>query len=75
MQVNPTNFEKSIAYLVGFADAPPLKHLGNLTNDLEIAKQGLILWGFGKEEISVFDDSDDVIDFCGAEKTRIENLE
>ena len=38
--------------------------------------KSLIDWGFGEEEISVFDGSfDDVIDFCGAEKTKIENLE
>ena len=77
MEVNLAHFEKNIAYIVGLAEPPPdstLKHLGDLSNDLQVAKQGLILWGFKEEEISVFDDCDDIIDFCGAEKARIENF-
>jgi len=77
MEVNLANFEKNIAYLVSFSETSPestLKPLGDLSKDMQLAKKGLILWGFEEKEISVFDDCDDIIDFCGAEKTRIENI-
>ena len=74
MQVNPYEYQKRQAYLIGFAEAKTLQGIPSIDRYLDEFKQGLLSWGFQEQDVlSVLQESE-IPDFDKDEFERIENI-